>query len=245
MSDSERPNPPPAFDAGFRARLLDLIQWRRDVRHFRRDPLDQTALDRLVETACRAPSVGLSEPWRFVMVTEPARRRAIRECFVDCNADALNAQSTDRASDYARLKLAGLDAAPGHVAVFADRSTLQGHGLGRRTMPETIEYSVVMAIHTLWLAARAEESASAGSRSWNLRGCARSSTCRRIGRSSVIYVSGIRSKTTTRRSWNVKGGSSGTTPALQSSGDSESLDLPARSRNNRCLKFRFSGAIQS
>ncbi len=156
MSDSERPNPPPAFDAGFRARLLDLIQWRRDVRHFRRDPLDQTALDRLVETACRAPSVGLSEPWRFVMVTEPARRRAIRECFVDCNADALNAQSTDRASDYARLKLAGLDAAPGHVAVFADRSTLQGHGLGRRTMPETIEYSVVMAIHTLWLAPRAE-----------------------------------------------------------------------------------------
>jgi len=54
------------------------------------------------------------------------------------------------------LKLAGLDDAPCHFAVFADRATVQGHGLGRLTMPSTLDYSAVLAVHTLWLAARAE-----------------------------------------------------------------------------------------
>jgi 5,6-dimethylbenzimidazole synthase len=54
------------------------------------------------------------------------------------------------------MKLAGLGQAPVQFAVFADMAPSQGYGLGRRTMPETAAYSVVMAIHTLWLAARAE-----------------------------------------------------------------------------------------
>ena len=69
---------------------------------------------------------------------------------------ALAAQSGARAGLYAQLKLAGLEEAPGHLAVFADRSTAQGHGLGRHTMPEMIEYSAVTAVHTIWLAARAQ-----------------------------------------------------------------------------------------
>lgn len=146
----------PIFDEAFQARLIELITWRRDVRRFRREPLPKGTLERLVEYACLAPSVGLSQPWRFVMVEAAKRRAAIRSCFESCNADALSAQAPERAALYARLKLAGLDDAPAHIAVFADRETAQGHGLGRRTMPETIDYSVVMAIHTLWLAARAE-----------------------------------------------------------------------------------------
>jgi 5,6-dimethylbenzimidazole synthase len=54
------------------------------------------------------------------------------------------------------LKLAGLREAPCHLAVFADRSTIVGHGLGRRTMPEMADYSVVTAMFSIWLAARAE-----------------------------------------------------------------------------------------
>src|SRR4029079_1131043 len=61
-----------------------------------------------------------------------------------------------RAAAYARLKLAGLDDAPCQLAVFADRATAQGHGLGRHTMPEMIEYSAVTAVHTIWLAARSQ-----------------------------------------------------------------------------------------
>ncbi len=83
-------------------------------------------------------------------------RAAITRNFETCNAEALAAQSRQRAGLYARLKLAGLQEAPSHLAVFADRSTAQGHGLGRRTMPEMIEYSAVMAVHTIWLAARAQ-----------------------------------------------------------------------------------------
>jgi 5,6-dimethylbenzimidazole synthase len=98
----------------------------------------------------------LSQPWRFVLVADAARRAAVRAGFERCNAEALAAYAGERAERYARLKLAGLDEAPVHLAVFADRGTPQGHGLGRRTMPEMAEYSVVMAIHTLWLVARAE-----------------------------------------------------------------------------------------
>jgi 5,6-dimethylbenzimidazole synthase len=68
----------------------------------------------------------------------------------------LAAQSPQRAAAYARLKLAGLDDAPCQLAVFADRATAQGHGLGRHTMPEMIEYSAVTAVHTIWLAARSQ-----------------------------------------------------------------------------------------
>jgi 5,6-dimethylbenzimidazole synthase len=148
--------PSMSFDGAFRARLRDLLVWRRDVRRFLRDPLPDGALESLIEFACLAPSVGLSQPWRFVIVDDRALRAAIRKNFETCNTQALAAQAPERTSLYARLKLAGLDEAPCHFAVFADRSTEQGHGLGRHTMPEMIDYSVVTAVHTIWLAARAQ-----------------------------------------------------------------------------------------
>jgi 5,6-dimethylbenzimidazole synthase len=146
----------PEFGPEFRERLYDLLKWRRDVRRFKRTPLPAGTIERLIAIACLSPSVGLSEPWRFVIVEDESRRAAIRASFEDCNKDALAMQTPDRAALYARLKLAGLDDAPCQIAVFADRATAQGAGLGRLTMPETLDYSVVNAIHTLWLAARAE-----------------------------------------------------------------------------------------
>ncbi|QIO35021.1 5,6-dimethylbenzimidazole synthase [Bradyrhizobium sp. 1(2017)] len=144
------------FDDIFRQKLRELFVWRRDVRRFRTDPLPDGAVDRLIETACLSPSVGLSQPWRFVIVDHPACRRAVVDDFTSCNADALNAYAGERATRYATLKLSGLEQAPGHLAVFADKESDIGHGLGRATMPETTEYSVVAAITAMWLAARAE-----------------------------------------------------------------------------------------
>jgi 5,6-dimethylbenzimidazole synthase len=146
----------PEFDDAFRARLMQLVAWRRDVRRFRPDPLPQGTLERLIETACLAPSVGLSQPWRFVTVEDKGRREAVREEFRVCNAQALASYGGDRAGRYAALKLEGLREAPHQFAVFCDRATAVGHGLGRRTMPEMAEYSVVAAICTMWLSARAE-----------------------------------------------------------------------------------------
>jgi 5,6-dimethylbenzimidazole synthase len=146
----------PQFDADFRAHLYALLRWRRDVRQFRREALPRGTIERLIDVACLSPSVGLSEPWRFVLVEDAARRAAICCCFEECNQDALRQQSPDRAALYARLKLAGLNDAPCQLSVFADRATAQGGGLGRLTMPRTLDYSVAIAMHTLWLAARAE-----------------------------------------------------------------------------------------
>lgn len=147
------------FDAAFEVDLDRLFRWRRDVRHFRTDPVDEALFRRVLDAAWLAPSVGLSQPWRFVTIDDPGRRAAVRENFVRCNegalADQLSDQSGDRAALYARLKLAGLERAPRQVAVFVDPDPTQGGGLGRRTMPETVAYSAVGAIHTLWLAARA------------------------------------------------------------------------------------------
>lgn len=155
-SDVTLPGPDaPHFDDHFRARLHDLFRWRRDVRHFRRDPLPPGMLDDLLDIAALSPSVGLSQPWRFVTVDDPVRRAAVRASFLACNADALAAMPTDRQALYARLKLAGLEEAPNHLALFVEREPVQGAGLGRRTVPETLAYSGVIAAHTLWLAARA------------------------------------------------------------------------------------------
>ncbi len=156
MSDpSETGQSPPNFDQEFQARLRDLFLWRRDVRRFRRDPVPAATVSDLLSLAVLAPSVGYSQPWRFVVVEDAARRAAVRKNFAHCNAEALNQQHGDRAELYARLKLDGLEDAPVQLAVFCDEGTQAGHGLGRRTMPETLRYSVVTAVHTLWLAARA------------------------------------------------------------------------------------------
>jgi len=144
------------FDDTFRAHLRDLFRWRRDVRRFRPEPLPANTLEYLIEVACLSPSVGLSQPWRFVVVDDLSRRQTVREEFRRCNADALKSYSGALAARYAELKLAGLDEAPCQFAVFADCGTEFGHRLGRRTMPETAAYSVVTAVAMMWLAARAE-----------------------------------------------------------------------------------------
>ncbi|HEY6983820.1 5,6-dimethylbenzimidazole synthase [Reyranella sp.] len=153
-----KPAPPGhlPFDATFRATFRDLVLWRRDVRRFRSDPVPEKLLDDLIELATYAPSVGLSQPWRFVKVKSRRRRRVVWESFAAANARALEGYDGSRRATYAGLKLAGLKEAPIHLAIFSDESTLIGSGLGRQTMPETLRYSVVAAVQTLWLAARAE-----------------------------------------------------------------------------------------
>lgn len=148
MSHHER------FSHEFREQFHDLLKWRRDVRRFKPEPLLPGLLEKILRVVRFAPSVGLSEPWRFVRVTRPDIRAQIRSDFEEANAQALSGYSGEQAAVYAQLKLAGLDCAPVHLAVFADRATTQGSGLGCQTMPEMLEYSTVAAINTLWLVAR-------------------------------------------------------------------------------------------
>ena len=77
------------FDAAFRAQFRNLVLWRRDVRRFRADPIARERIDALLEIASHAPSVGLSQPWRFVHVDSPERRLAVVKSFTDANEKAL------------------------------------------------------------------------------------------------------------------------------------------------------------
>lgn len=159
MTDGEAPQEgtsPPVFDAGFKRQFETLLRWRRDVRRFQTDPLPNGLLERLLALADLSPSVGNSQPWRIVNVTDGERRRRVAECFKVENGLAAQAYSGVSAEAYLRLKLAGLEEAPVHLGVFCEPDPEQGHGLGRATMPETLDYSVVSMIHTFWLAARAE-----------------------------------------------------------------------------------------
>lgn len=145
-----------SFTPAFRRELGDLFAWRRDVRRFKADSVDEALVLRVLNAAGDAPSVGLSEPWRFIRVESAAARQAAILNFEQSNAAALAAQQKDNAAQYASLKLAGLREAPVHLAVFCDDTTEQGKGLGAATMPEMKRYSVVCAIMQMWLLARAE-----------------------------------------------------------------------------------------
>ena len=145
----------PRFDEAFLGQLDELLKWRRDVRRFTSVALPEGTLARLLSVASLAPSVGLSEPWRFVTVDDPARRTKVRDSFSKVNAQALAGHAGDKAKLYASLKLEGFEA-PGHVAVFCDCSTAKGSDLGRTSMPEMAEYSVVAAIQLIWMVARAQ-----------------------------------------------------------------------------------------
>jgi 5,6-dimethylbenzimidazole synthase len=148
-------NQAPEFDTAFRGRLEELIAWRRDVRRFSVRPVPPVLIDHLLDVVQLSPSVGNSQPWRWVQVESQEKRAAVRPNFLACNEKARLAQPDARQDAYAALKLAGIDRAPLQFAIFCDRDTGQGHGLGRLTMPEMLEYSVVGMITSFWLVARA------------------------------------------------------------------------------------------
>ena len=139
------------------AEMLDeILRWRRDVRHFRTDAVPESLLERLRRAMDFAPSVGNARPWRVIRVRDADLRRAVRDAFERCNTRAADGYDDATAAEYRRLKLAGLDAAPVQLAVFTVTDPAEGRGLGRQTMPATLRQSTAMAIHALWLAARAE-----------------------------------------------------------------------------------------
>ena len=144
------------WDDDFRRRLNRLFRRRRDVRRFRSDSIPNGSMKRWIEAACLAPSVGLSQPWRFVSVSSSECRASVVHEFETQNEVAASGYDVETARNYRALKLAGLREAPEQLAIFVDLDPQQGRGLGRATMPESISYSVVAAIQNFWLAARSE-----------------------------------------------------------------------------------------
>jgi len=143
------------FSQDFQSELNELMKWRRDVRHFKPDPVDPDLLCACLNAFGRAPSVGLSEPWRIVGVNSPQARQKSLKNFKTANADALADYEGERAKLYASMKLTGMRDAPVQLAIFCADDTPKGNGLGAQTMPEMRRYSVVSAIMGFWLVTRA------------------------------------------------------------------------------------------
>jgi 5,6-dimethylbenzimidazole synthase len=137
-----------------RAAVYRAIAERRDMRHFKSDPVDAETLQRLLAAAHCAPSVGLMQPWRFVRVTDAELRGQIRD-LVEVERQKTAAALGEREDEFLRLKVQGiLECAEVLVAALGDGR--EKHIFGRRTLPEMDLASVACAIQNLWLAARAE-----------------------------------------------------------------------------------------
>lgn len=130
------------------------IAERRDMRHFRPDPVDPALLKRLLWAAHHAPSVGYMQPWRFIRITDRALRERMHE-LVEVERRATAKALGEREDDFMRLKVEGLLDA-GEVIVVALADGREKHVFGRRTLPEMDLASVACAIQNMWLAARAE-----------------------------------------------------------------------------------------
>jgi 5,6-dimethylbenzimidazole synthase len=137
--------------------IYRVIRERRDVRTgYLPRPLGDEVLFRLLKTAHMAPSVGLMQPWRFIVIRNTEQRARVYDIFLRAREAAAALYVGDRHELYARLKLEALLEAPQHLCVVCDPNSQQGHALGRHSMPETPAYSAVCAIQNLWLSARAE-----------------------------------------------------------------------------------------
>lgn len=136
------------------AAVYKAIAERRDVRHFLPDPLDPALLQRLLQAAHLAPSVGFMQPWRFIRITDRALRDDIH-ALVEEERIATARLLHEREDEFMRLKVEGIrDCGEVLVAALMDRR--DEHIFGRRTLPEMDLASVACAIQNLWLAARAE-----------------------------------------------------------------------------------------
>ena len=150
-------SPVAAFSPEERAAVYRAIYERRDVRNeFLETDVPQDVLRRILDAAHHAPSVGLMQPWNFIVVRDPAKRAAVHAAFERAAAAEEQIMPADRRAHYRSLKLQGILRAPLNICVTCDRSRRGATGLGRTQQPDTDLLSTACAVQNLWLAARAE-----------------------------------------------------------------------------------------
>ncbi|TNE36366.1 MAG: 5,6-dimethylbenzimidazole synthase [Alphaproteobacteria bacterium] len=146
-----------AFSASEKAGLYKAIYNRRDVRdQFLSLPVSDAMLVRLLDAAHHAPSVGLMQPWNFIVIRQEETKEKVFRAFKKANDEAAEMFEGGRKSDYLRLKLEGIRKAPLNICVTCDRTRGGKVVLGRTHNMNMDLYSTVCAIQNLWLAARVE-----------------------------------------------------------------------------------------
>jgi 5,6-dimethylbenzimidazole synthase len=139
------------------AGFYDVVHRRRDVRgEFTGAPVPTEVLGRILGAAHTAPSVGLSQPWDFVLVRDVDTRTAFCE-HVQAERQIFASQlDREQASTFSRIKVEGVLESSLGVVVTYDPQRGAPAVLGRHTIADAGLYSVGLAIQNLWLAATAE-----------------------------------------------------------------------------------------
>jgi len=145
-----------AYAAKQRAAIYRVIHERRDVRHFIPYDIPEDLLQRLLQAAHAAPSVGFMQPWDFIIIRDLLTRGKIRDHVQAEKGKAGRHYERDDAALYQRLKIEGIMDCSILLAVTCDPERAGKKNLGRVTMPQTAQFSVCTAIQNFWLAARAE-----------------------------------------------------------------------------------------
>ncbi len=147
-------HPQRLFDNEEQQLLEEILIHRRDVRgnHFMNTPIPQEAIDRIIQAALAAPSVGFSQPWEFVLVRDQKTKQAVKETFSEETEKAALQFADEKQREYIKLKLEGIMESPLNIAVFYKPK--EGPVLGQTSMPNMGKYSVVCAIQNMWLMAR-------------------------------------------------------------------------------------------
>ena len=148
---------PNSFPDAERAAVYRAIDERRDVRRdFVPDPIPSDVLERVLAAGHRAPSVGFSQPWDFIVITDPGRRARVKALAERSRDDFAGSLPAARARAFDRLKTEAIVQTPVNIVVTCDPTRGGRHTLGRHAQPQTAAYSSVLAVANLWLAARAE-----------------------------------------------------------------------------------------
>ena len=135
--------------------LYEAIYTRRDIRKFRPEAGPAEVLDRILNAAHHAGSVGFMQPWNFVVIRDADIRQRVKAAFEIENRLAAEKYSGERRALYDSMKLEGILEAPLNICVTCDRSR-GDNVLGRNSIIETDIFSTCCAVQNLWLAARAE-----------------------------------------------------------------------------------------
>jgi len=138
-----------------RAALAEVIAARRDVRRFRPDPVGDDIMEEILAAGHAAPSVGHSQPWRFVVVRDKELRATAAVMADRARLAQARLLDPDSARHLRSLQLEGIREAPVGVVVCCDRRALPAGVLGRATFPDTDLWSCACAIENIWLTARA------------------------------------------------------------------------------------------
>lgn len=137
--------------------LYDVIHRRRDVRsEFTGEPVAPDILQRILSAAHAAPSVGLTQPWDFVIITDEKLRNRFRAHVLEERSLFAATLDSDRAERFAQIRIEGIVDAGLAVVVTYDPSRGLPAVIGRHAIDDAGLYSVVLAIQNLWLAATAE-----------------------------------------------------------------------------------------